>query len=332
MFARLLLGTRLFSFKKLFPLPQFHYQRGHWSHLQLDRFQQVQQHGAFTVFVQGASAESIAICKQLFSLCRRISFSLQVVVNQFATSAQVLQQLSTCGYIPYDNEGLLMLTTSAGCVLLPGESLLNAGLGALSHLWLQIHVLGGARQDESNITANESNPAGEVSGKRRCLPAGQVTDPSNIGELQLSSHQQAHEAAKSTSQEAEGSSSTWKCQADDVASDIEDVEEVGTPGGLFSKGKKHQRKHTKKSAGQAADLLQPAEIDANGMLKDIDVQEIVEITEAPSKHNKIRDVKYFFGQPYVDSDRRRVHNCSLCIKKAGAPKAKMTVKNRRLPK
>ncbi len=34
--------------------------------------------------------------------------------------------------------------------------------------------------------------------------------------------------------------------------------------------------------------------DANGMLKDIEVQEIEEITEAPSKQNKIRDVEYFF--------------------------------------
>ncbi|KAK0224452.1 hypothetical protein EDD85DRAFT_959598 [Armillaria nabsnona] len=180
--------------------------------------------------------------------------------------------------------------------------------------------------EDSNPRSNESSPTDDVPEKQRHVPSGWVTDPSNIGELQLSSHQQAHKATTSTDKDAKGLlSSTRKCQADDVESDVDDVDVIGTSGGpsSTSKGKKPAQKHGKKSAGKAADAAEPMEIDTDGMLKDIKVQEIEEITEAPSKQNKIRDVEYFFSQPYIDSEGKRVCNCTLCIKKPGMPKPKV---------
>ncbi|KAK0452025.1 uncharacterized protein EV420DRAFT_1482363 [Desarmillaria tabescens] len=195
------------SFEKLLPLP--------WIHYRHDKFRRAQQDNIFTVFIQGASGQSVPL-----------------LANQFTTSKQVIQQLSAHGYVPYDNQGILMLTTSARRILLPGESLHNAGLGALSHLWLQIRVLRGMQQEQP-------------------------------------------------------------------------------------------RKWGKKTPGKAMELPETMETDADGMLKDITVQDIEEITEGPSKQNKIHDIEHFFGQLYIDSDGKRVQNCTICTKKAGMPKAKV---------
>lgn len=78
-------------------------------------------------------------------------FNPFLVVNPSTTSGEVLQQLSARGHVPYDNEGVLVLMTSAGRILLPGELLCNVGLGALSLLWLRIRILGGARQGKCSV-------------------------------------------------------------------------------------------------------------------------------------------------------------------------------------
>lgn len=112
------------------------------------------------------------------------------------------------------------------------------------------------------------------------MPSGRVRDPSNIGELQLSSHQQAHKAATSTGKDAEGSSSsTRKHPADEVESDVDDIEVDGTTDGPSSstKGKSMSsyydrsfrnttyastepaRKRGKKSVGKAVDAAEPVE-------------------------------------------------------------------------
>lgn len=215
------------------------------------------------------------------------NFNPFLVVNQFTTSREVLQQLSAHGYVPGDNEGFLVLTTSAGCILLPTESLCNVGLGTLSLLWLQICsvVLIYTVQllkyftDDSSSSHNESNTTDEVLEKQKPVPSGRVMDPANIGELQLSSHQHAHKAATSTGKDTEGSSSnTCKREADEVKSDVDDIEGVGTDGPSSSaKGKSMSSssgrslrntihaltepacKRGKKLAGKAADAAELVE-------------------------------------------------------------------------
>jgi hypothetical protein len=118
--------------------------RSHASHICVHRFERLRS--AMTIFVLGAHSRSVPICTYFYCL-HKIVVNMHTVVTPQTTVYDIMEILWRRGLIPstYLKTHLLFSSTSSQ-PLNGSESMGTIGVGSLSHLYLRVRCLGGAKE------------------------------------------------------------------------------------------------------------------------------------------------------------------------------------------
>lgn len=125
--------------------------RTHVSRMSSDRYKRLIKENTFTMFVQGAGARTVPLCKFFHvarSTCKaNIRYDIKVV-NENTTTTEIMETLARRQLIPskYHEDYLLALCKSPRYRIPGWETMSQLGIGSLSHLHLRVQLLGGSSE------------------------------------------------------------------------------------------------------------------------------------------------------------------------------------------